>query len=252
MKVAKIDSRMRNAEHIQFITEIRDAINKFNPNSLNLGGLFNEFMELYIKEDTAYRTVNKSALTEELQKADEVRDDILRGMTLLVHSCLYHFDENVKQAAKRLQILFDTYGNVRMKPLNEETADITNIIQDLNGTKYIGDVQLTNLTSWIPKLQNANNNFEQIMKNRFAEAAEKPDIILREVRTEIDAVYRKMVERVEVFGFLENEEGADADTDADTDTGTGTGGNINNFIKYINAIIEKYNLIIAQRTKKKN
>ena len=241
MKVIRVDSlRMRNAEHIQFITEIRDAINKFNPNSLNLGGLFNEFMELYIKEDTAYRTVNKSALTEELQKADEIRDDLLRGMTLLVQSCLYHFDEDVKVAAKRLQILFDTYGNVRMKPLNEETADITNIIQDLKSTKYLSDTQVTNLIQWIPKLQTANDNFEQIMKNRFAETAEKPDIVLREVRNEIDVVYRKIVERIEVYWFIENEASAD------------TGGNITNFIRYINVIIEKYNLIIAQRTKKKN
>ncbi|MDR2910270.1 MAG: DUF6261 family protein [Bacteroidales bacterium] len=45
-----------------------------------------------------------------------------------------HFTESVRTAARRLQIVFDTYGNVAAKTLNEETSAITNLIQELAGT----------------------------------------------------------------------------------------------------------------------
>jgi hypothetical protein len=44
-------------------------------------------------------------------------------------SLLKHFETAKRQAAERLQIVFNTYGNVAIKFLNEETNAIYNLLR---------------------------------------------------------------------------------------------------------------------------
>ena len=233
MKIKTIDLyNLRNDEHFQFNAEFRDAVNRFGASSLKIETQFEVFVTLYAQEDEALKKIMKSAITAEIHAADKLRDQLFRGMVDANKAALNHFSNDVREAAKRLKIVFDTYGNLAQKPLNEQTSGVYNILQDLNG-KYAGDSANTGLTDWMNELQTANETLAGLMKDRYEESAMKTDLVLKQVRTQIDAQYRLIIERIEAFVVVEG------------------AGNYSEFIKYWNVVIEKYLTIMAQRMGRK-
>ena len=199
--------RMRNDEHFQFFTEFSYAINKFGGfDELNVKPeQSNLFEQLYAQEDTALKKIVKSALTEEIQEADRYRDQIFRVMVDAVKTALKHPGSDAQTAGKRLKILFDTYGNIAQKPLNEETSAVYNLLQDLNG-KYISDAETANLIHWMGELQSANEHLSNLMANRYEESAAKTDYVLKQVRIQMDELYRTISTRIDAFAMLVEEE----------------------------------------------
>ena len=232
MKIKKIDtSRLRNDEHFQFSTEFRDAVVRFGAAALKIEAQFAAYLPLYNQEDEALKKIMKSAITAEIQAADRYRDNIFRGMVDANKSALNHFRPEVQAAAKRLKIVFDTYGNLAQKPLNEQTSGVYNLLQDLDG-KYAADAEMVQLNDWMAELQAANEAFDRLMKDRYEESAMKTDLVLKEVRLQVDAACRTITERIEALVVVE---GAAAYSD---------------FIRYMNTVIDKYAAILARRTKK--
>ena len=224
-------SKLRNNEHFQFFTEFDKAMRQFGgADNLRLkqeqGDLF---ATLYAQEDETLKKILKSAFTEEIQIADQYRDQLFRGMADAVKSALNHFSPDVRTTAKRLKILFDTYGNLAALPINEETSAIYNLLQDLSGN-YYSDAQQLNLTDWIGELQAANDTVGQLVFVRFEEDASKTGFVLKQVRSQMDELYKGIVRRIESF----------AEIDPD-------GTPFIPFLNLLNSIIEKYNNLMAQR-----
>ncbi|GBU24239.1 hypothetical protein R83H12_00867 [Fibrobacteria bacterium R8-3-H12] len=121
-----------------------------------------------------------------------------------------------------LKIVFDTYGNVANKPLNEETSAIYNILQELQG-KYAADMDAVGITQWATELQTRNAAFETLVKERFDEtAARTTDIVMKQARAQLDEAYRGIVELVNALAVVEGVAAYEA------------------FIKTLNAVIAKY------------
>jgi len=223
VKINKIyPYNMRNDTHFQFFTEFRGQVIKSGAENLGIGQQFTAWLPLYEKEDTALKKIVKSAITAQLHKADKERDDMYTGMVETNTTALKHFNANVRDAATRLKILFDTYGNVTKLPLNDETSSIYNILQELEG-KYTADAVTVGISGWAAELKTRNNTFSELMTQRFDETAHQTDIVLKDARAEVDAAYFEMRERINalavVNGLTAYEE----------------------FIRTMNAIIAKYN-----------
>jgi len=229
MKIEKIHlPTLRNDEHFQFNTEFRNLVNEITPAALKIAAQWDSYLPLYDREDEALKKILKSAITEMIQDADQRRDLIFRGLVDANLSALNHFREEAKMAAKRLKVVFDTYGNLARKPLNEETSAIYNLLQELRNN-YSADIGDLNLVEWVDELEAANQTFEALVKERYNESAARTEIILRQARLEIDAAYRSIIERIDALNLIE--------------------GNtvFNDFVRRWNVVIEKYNNIVAQR-----
>ena len=233
MKIQTINSyNMRNDEHFQFHTEFRTLVYDKDPAVLKITPLFNSYLALYDNEDTALKKIMKSAITADIQEADKQRDIIFAGMIDAQKAALKHFNTTIQSAAKRLQVVFDTYGNLAKKPLNEQTSSVYNLLQDLNG-KYAVDTETVGLHTWATELERLNDIFSALVKDRYDESALRTDIILKEARLKLDELYRTIAERINALVIVE---GPTVYTD---------------FIKMLNVIITKYNNIMAQRAGKK-
>jgi hypothetical protein len=229
MKVKRFNLvQLRNNEHFQFYTDFKQLVQENNPETLNIAALFAVWLALYVKEDEAFKKILKSALTAEMQAADKQRDVTFRGLAEVRLTAEKHFNQEVRAAATRLKIVFDTYGNLAKLPLNEETAAIYNFLQELKGT-YAADIQTIGATDWVKELEANNLAFENITRDRYDESALRSDLVLREVRLEIDAAYRDIIDRLDALCLLEGGEVYPA------------------FIKRLNVVIEKYRNIAAQR-----
>ncbi|MCL2101233.1 MAG: DUF6261 family protein [Fibromonadales bacterium] len=222
MKIGKINSNnMRNDSHFQFHTEFKDLVAKSGAEALKIGQQFQSYIPLYDRVDIALKKINKSVLTEQIQEADKARDEIWEGIINMNAAALKHFSPETREAAKRLKIVFDTYGNIARKPLNEQTSATYNILQELEG-KYTGDVAVVGIQQWVAELKARNNAFGDLVKERFDESALKTDIVLRDARRELDGVYRTIVERINALVIVEGAAAYEA------------------FIRTLNVIVKKY------------
>jgi len=233
MKITNIHTtHMRNDEHFQFYTEVRDLISKHGAAALKIQAQFETFLVLYDEVDEGIKKINKSAITAEIHKADKARDEIWSGINSMNKAALKHFDPEVQKAAQRLKIVFDTYGNIAKKPLDEQTSAVYNILQDLQG-KYAADVAKVGIEQWVTELQARNIAFGALVKDRFDETALRTDVVLKEARAALDTAYRIIIERINAFMLLEG------------------AAEYEHFIRALNAIVDHYADTLARRTGKK-
>ena len=233
MKILKFTiGKMQNSEHFQFMKEFRNLAIQFSPAALKIAKFFVAFVALFEREDECLMLLKKSSYTEQLGNADRKRDGLFRGLVDLVNSALKHFSEEVVAAAKRLKILFDTYGNLARLGDNKETSGIYNLVQDLEG-KFAADLELIGGTAWVAQLKESNEAFEALVNARYDEATEKPEDRMKDIRAEIDEVYRDITMAVESFAKL---------TDNPAEIARYKG-----FIDKLNVIVKDYKDRIAQR-----
>ena len=205
-KVKKV--LLRNDAHFQFHTEFRDAVvrNGSVRTVPQVSPLWAKYLAAYTREDEGIKRIRKSALTERILTADRLRDDAFSGMAEQVNAHLKHFSAPKRSAAERLKILFATYGNVAAKSLSEETSAIYNLLQDLNGDKYLSDTESAGLLDWAAELGRLNKAFDALIKERDAETAEsKQEFTLKAVRAELDGIYDNIVEVGEAHILLATE-----------------------------------------------
>ena len=230
LSIKKINNtQLRNNEHFQFHTEFYDLVRVENPATLNILDQFDDFDTHYWNEDKALQKISKNATTEQITNYDkDYRDPTFRGLVATNKAALNHFDPEVVMAAKRLKIVFDTFGDVAKLSFNEETSAIYNLVQELN-KNYAADLQKVGLTQWVATLDAQNKEFEALVKSRNDENAAKTELKMKEMRIETDKSYNVIVVRINASIVLEGE-----DVYA-------------SFVKKLNTFIDKYNTTIAQR-----
>jgi len=208
--------------------EFRSLVIAHGAESLKIAAQFAIYEPALEREDEGIKKVSKSFLTAKIHAADKARDEIWSGMVLINDGSLKHYSEPVREAAGKLKILFDTYGNISQKPLNEQTSAIYNILQELR-EEYLAAAQTVGITSWANELEARNNAFEALVMARYNEAGAKTNVAVKAAREEVDAAYDTIVERLNALAVIEGE------------------GAYAAFIRTLNAIIAKYNAILNGR-----
>jgi len=222
MKINKIDLKsLRNDAHFQIFSDFRDAVAKFGAAALKIKPQFDEWLALFEKEDEALKKINKSAFTKQIQDADKLRDDTFLGMVEITGAYLRHCDKDISEAARRLKIVFDTYGNIAKKPIKEQTSATVNILQELQG-KYAADCAKVKISDWVSLLATQNTALNALVAERIDETAAKTDVVLKEARIAGDEAFKKICDIINVYILLEG------------------AANYEVFVKTLNAIIAKY------------
>jgi len=203
MKIEKINLlHLRNDEHFQFHTEFRDLVTSLGAAALKIKPQFDAYLSLYDTEDEALKKIVKSEFTAKIHEADKARDDIWIGIEEMVTASHRHFNASVRDAAARLKIVLDTYGNVASKSLDEETSAVYNILQDLQG-KYAADVTAVGIAQWVAELKARNDALEALVKERDSEGASKTHVVMRDARKAADVAYKQICDIINVYIVLE-------------------------------------------------
>ena len=219
---------LRNAEHLQFQTEFKTEVEKKTPTALGIDTQFANYLLKYKEEDEALVYIRKSSQTDLLNEADSYRDRIFRGLCDTDRAALNHFKPEKAEAARKVNIVFDTYGNITVEAYDEETAKINSLIKELRDN-HANDLDLLALNEWVDELENANNKFVDIKNERYTEESSKTSLRMKKVRTEIDAQYKEIVNRINAQILL----------NGDT--------NYIDFVTALNQRIENVKLVLAKR-----
>ena len=196
--------RLRNEEHFQFYTSFRDLVLVFTALALKIEALFVLFLAAYANELAALDVVRKNAISDDLVEADDERDSVFRGMSDAVKSALNHFNADIRAAAKHLQVVLDTYGNLAIKPYDAETGGLNSLINDFT-TTYAADVATVGLTEWVTELAAKNKAFDDLKNNRYSDEAAKTILRMKQERVKTDAIYHQITERINALVVVEGD-----------------------------------------------
>jgi hypothetical protein len=187
---------------------------------------------MFGKEDEALKKIVKSIHTDTIHDENVIRMDIFRGMKDAVKSALRHFSEDVREAAKHLKVVLDTYGKITKKPVNEATSAILNMIQEFGG-RFATDVAAVGIGLWVDELERQNNRVNELWGYRFDEKNQLSDIVLKKARVKVDDAYRDITKCIEGMRLIDEQNPVYSE-----------------LIHKLNVIVEKYRNILAQRTGK--
>ncbi len=206
MKIKKIDFiPLRNKEHFQFHRRFSGLVMEYGSEMLKVKPLFEDsYLPCFQKEEECMKWIRKSFYTKELEKIDSARDRVVRGLAIIIEGYMYHLNKDVIQAARRLKILIDAYGDIPMESYDGESAAIYKLVKELRG-EYSADAAMIGLEDWIDDLESCNQQFEKLAKKRNAESAARTDLRMKRVREEIDPVYRAIIEDINALIRIEGE-----------------------------------------------
>lgn len=235
MRVPKLDfTRMRSNRHFQFHTEVRKLLKKSEIVRVKVQKQADRWLDLYDKEDEALKKIRKSEFTDTMRTADKDRDVIFRGMVEFNHSKLNYFQPEEAEAARKVQIVLDTYGNIARLSMDEKTSAYYNLVAEL-GTNHNEDAEKAGLAPWAEELHRRNTVFDELVSSRFSETAGRSSVVLKQIRVEVDEAYRVLTLCIEALWELATDEEEQAE--------------FTDFILQLNAVIEHYNNLSARRGK---
>lgn len=215
-----------NAEYFRHKTEIIEAIEKSDIHS-EMEKIYVPFTTTVDAIDKAMEVISKSIYSEKIWDADKQRDVVTSGLINAVDSATMHFDENIREIGKELQIITKHYKGINKQSIESQTASTVNMLQDLR--KKPEYLQTLGFTTWVNEVEILNNNVSELLMSRFDEKASKSGEQVKELRPECDDQLEKVYNAIETFAQL---------TEAEVYASC---------IAKINAINKKYIDTIAQR-----
>lgn len=203
MNISKLSlNKLRNGEYFQLMSDFKDLLQTLSPAAIHSDAEFAAFNTALDKLDQELRVDQGSVLTGELLNLDEDRDNLWRAIDMRISATLLCTINKEVEAAKRLRRVFDLYGDIRRISYNEETAAMTNLTGDLAKPENVGFVTSCGLDKWVSRLTELNVTFKTKQNERDTEQANKNSGNCKVVRTEMDPLYTKMVERVNALVSL--------------------------------------------------
>ncbi|GET34774.1 hypothetical protein PbJCM13498_36370 [Prolixibacter bellariivorans] len=187
---------LRNNEHDQFMTDIKKLIEATTPETLGITALYPEFIATLNKLDSAVRVGNGSSLSAKISEMDNRRDRTWRAIHKRVDATIDSPVEEEVNSAELVQRVISLYGDIRRVPYNEESAAISNLVNDLQSVKNAPHVEQIGISHWVAALKDQNQVFQDIFNERNTELSERGNGDVRSVRLVIDPLYEKIIERI--------------------------------------------------------
>jgi hypothetical protein len=194
----------RNKLHFEFFTSMAVLLNKLGVSISSIVALLLRLDASMTEENTALQQVRRYDTTEQIQENDRLRDSLFYGIRESIHTAGRHFDAGKREAAHRIDLIFENYGKTPKLSLPEESAAIHSLLQQLETVH--DDTDLLGLADWLRELNNANDNVRNLTALRESEAALRALHRMKTARAEVDRVYAEIVDRLEAAATLEGPE----------------------------------------------
>jgi hypothetical protein len=196
-------SYLRGEAHYQYLNLFNLLLIEF-PVVKNLVAVFyNEFADLLVQEKQIVDAQKSSDYTQQIADADHRDDRLITGIRETVNAALHHFDSAVVAAAQSIWLRLKAFGEFQAKSYEEEAAAINILIDDLLSEEFAAKVILLGLTPWVNELAEAVAEFEELLRLRNIQQAAKPKQRLRDVRKQIETVYRNMITHINSAATLD-------------------------------------------------
>ncbi len=193
--------KLKNHAHIEFHMEVKKMIEKHGAEHLNVKDTFDDYIILVEKELDNLEIIKQSEITKQLLLVDKERDNSFKGLRMTIKSLTKHFKVNIRENAETLRLVFKNFGNITTLSYNEGTAAIDRLTDELKNN-YANELLVCNIADWVDHLYQKNEIFRSLMLKRNEETSVKEPVNTRELRKELDKLYKLIVKRVNASALL--------------------------------------------------
>lgn len=187
----------RNAEHFQFHSDVLSVITSEFAAAQNLTALRTAYADLFRREDEAFIQSRALEATPEVEEKDRVRDEIFLYLVQTVEASLFCPLADKKAAAQKLQFAIKPYRQAASKPYAENTAQVTNLVTDLQKEENAACLQTLGLADTVTALQTANEEFNAVYGGRSGDKLTRAaSDTMKDIRPKVDAAYRQLTEAI--------------------------------------------------------
>lgn len=159
-------------------------------------------------EDEAYRTINRSPLSEQIAEADQLRDNTFVGLRTMVEALGRVGTAAQKEAAPRvLQAMRDYQVNIS-EGYELESTHIAQLIQQLEVSPLSDDCATLAVTSLVSQLKTENQQVQTLIAQRNEQQAGIDTAAMQRARQQADLVYVETVMVINAFAVVEQQQGA--------------------------------------------
>lgn len=136
----------RNAEHFQFHSDVLNIFTAELAQTHQIGTLRETYLSLFKQEDTAFIQNQTYEATKEIEEKDKMRDDLFLYVKQTIESNLRCPLADKKAAAEKLSFVLNPYRSANSRPYAENTAQVTNFVDDMQSEQYAPYVAKLGLT----------------------------------------------------------------------------------------------------------
>ena len=212
MKIVRLPlSNLQNQEHFQFMTDMeklffaafvaRSLEDATIETALDVIAIYLEFKAAWKVEDDVMEIIRKNALTDPIAGLDGIRDNNYWAVKLITDANKLSTNPEKTEAARKVGIVNDQYGDIRRQAYNKETGSIYNYTQELRAN-YANEIAILGLEDWITELEDANNEFQNYMNQRFSESGSSDMENARNARLTIDGIYIRLADALEAINLI--------------------------------------------------
>ena len=196
-------TRLRNNEHFQFMTDVDQLINTFQPSELAIDSLYPAFKTALTSEDAAMRVEIGSIKSKSIEELDKLRDKTWNAISLRIKATQLSPLDNEAESAEVIRRIIDLYGDIRTKSYNEESAGISNLVADLQKSENTDHINRVGIQRWVTELKKQNDDFQLVFNERNTELAGRESGDVKAIRLQLDPLYEKIAERINATIVLE-------------------------------------------------
>jgi hypothetical protein len=180
-------------------------------------------------EKEALDYMRKSDLTHAIDELDSFREHICRGFADVLKGLTNHYDPAVRADAHLLTDVVGHYGSLAHRTLDAKTAAIDDFVRELSTEAHLPALKRLKMDPWAKVIFDENKKFHGLMMDRYDETASKTTYRMKTARKESDKFFHALVAELDNFVLK----------------GRATPA-FHKFAAALNAIITRYNNILAQ------
>jgi hypothetical protein len=203
MKILTIHfSYLRNEAHYQFLLLVKKLFESHASVANLVAALLSQLYALIVVEGKLVDAVRASEYTKQLEEIDHRLDRAIAGLVLAIDAALHHPDPNFVKAAERIQLLLKAFRDrIEQRAYEEESGAVKLLVADLQST-YAPQVSTLGLGVWVTEIAAAQAAFEQVFLLRSAEYVARPKENLKDIRRELEGIYRQITERIDAYTVM--------------------------------------------------
>lgn len=227
-KINSLDvSRMRMEEDFGFMKLVKAEL--ANLTTEDTKAVAESFNAAYTAFDEVLKTSSALPSASVAAECDYRRDRSWGNSNAYLNAMAAHPTESIALVARKAKAVFDKYGNPTALPQTEESGVLHNLIQDLR-TLTESELSTIGYEPWLADLEASEEAFLAAVKGRTEETAARTTGAAKAARTQMDAAYRSLVERVNALAVVNGSDDYAV------------------FIDHVNALVERQRTVLKSRT----
>ena len=223
---------MDNATLLSFMHNVdeKGLAENAAPMRTNLGDFWTPFHQAFLLYDQVFNPTRKSLETEDLKELDDARDNALGAYHEAVLGLQRNPNDSKRQAARLLNLNYDTYKPGRSQEYMKETELIEQMTTEIRASQQLAAaIQLLGLDDYLTDLEQKNQAFADMMKGRTASTEGQQKGTVADARADLEKKYQLLRQMLNVASIYEG------------DT------NYRPFLLAVNAEVEHYRQILARK-----